>query len=171
MALEPPSTEAPAREPWRAANLSMLYPGLGQWELGDRGVALLFGVLYTVGWIVAVTFLLVPRLPGWVGTLCVFAVVVVYIASIVDAHRRARAANSEDQEHLRTSARDAWKTMLLNRLLPGLGHAYEQRWGAAVLWLVAFAIAALLPTPWNALAGVVVGLLLWNGWTKSRARR
>ena len=90
MTLEPPSNEAPAREPWRAANLSMLYPGLGQWDLGNPGVAIAFGVLYAVAWVVAFTFMLAPRLPGWVGMLCLIAVVAVNIASIADAHRRPR---------------------------------------------------------------------------------
>jgi signal peptidase I len=165
------ATEAPTREPWRAANLSMMLPGLGQWEAGERMPALLFGSGSALLWILSLTFLLVPRLPGWVGTIGVFAWVALFAASIVDAHRRVRDANAPEQEEMRTSSRDAWKTVFLNRLVPGLGHAYEGRWGGAVAWFLGFLLALALPRPLGALAAAAVfGGAVWRGWSRTRAR-
>jgi len=163
--------ETPVREPWRAANLSLVLPGLGQWEMGERSRGLFFIVTSAILWFISGAFLLVPRLPGWVGMIGVFVWVAFGIFAIADAHRRARSVNTPEQEDTRRSHRDAWKTVFLNRQIPGVGHAYEGRWGGAALWLLAYFISWSLPTPLDAFAGAaVMAGVIWRGWTRTRAR-
>lgn len=169
--LQSAAIETPSFEPWRAANLSMMLPGLGQWEAGERARGLFFGVTSVVLWLLAVLFFAVPRLPGWVGMLLVLPSAAIDLWAIVDAHRRAKAANTVEQEAARTSRRDAWKAVFLNRLLPGLGHAYEGRWGGAIAWFLGFVVVLLLPKPLDALgAGAVLAGAVWRGWARTRAR-
>lgn len=164
-------TEAPAREPWRAVNLSMMLPGLGQLEAGERAAGWFFLVGSLVLWLLAVAFFFLPPLPGWVGVVLIFMTLAFDIAAIFDAYAKAKSANTPEQEETRTSQRDAWKTTFFNRLLPGIGHAYEGRWWGAVLWLVGFLLAASLPATVGALASAaVMGGAVWHGWARTRAR-
>ena len=161
-----------AREPWRAVNLSLVFPGLGQWDAGRRGAAALQAGAALILLAGTIACIVVPALPGWMSLVLAGLFVVLSIASMVDAHRQAVATRSPEDESTRQSSRDAWKTLFLNRFIPGLGHAYEGRWGGAVLWCLAFILVTYPEGRWSPVArAIVLGGVVCDGWAKGRGRR
>src|SRR5262245_23240314 len=109
------AVESPAlaREPWRAANLSLMVPGLGQLEMGARAAGWFFIVTSVLLWLLGAAFFVTPGLPGTVGVVLLVLALLFDIVAVVDAHARAKSANTPEQEETRTSQRDAWKTIFL----------------------------------------------------------
>ena len=132
------------KEPWLAANLSLLCPGMGQfyaraWLSGGiyLGVAVVLGIIALVfhaldalAW-----YLVVPIVLGAAGT---------WIASIPNAHRRAREQNTPIMEQTRKREKDPFLAAMLGRFIPGAGHLYcGQLVLASALLMGTIAVAAL----------------------------
>ncbi len=132
------------KEPWLAANLSLLVPGAGQfyaraWLAGGiylgvavvlSTVALILHALDALVWYVAV-----PIVLGLAGT---------WIASIPNAHRRAREQNTPVMEQTRKRAKDPFLAAMLGRFIPGAGHLYCGQLGlASALLMGTIALAAM----------------------------
>ena len=121
------------REPWLAANLSAMIPGLGQLYAGRRLAA---GLLF-LGWsacaAAALWLLLTPEGSVAAGLAMLAAALFVFLANVVEAHAGARRANPPAFEAERRREKDPWLAVLLTVILPGLGHAYLRRWLVAGL--------------------------------------
>ena len=148
---------ARSREPWLAASLSLLLPGVGHLYAGRRvrGVVVILAAValgaLTVGTV------LHPRCPLWPAMVLALLGTGLTVLSIVDAHRTARAANTEAVEGQRRSHKDGWVAVFLTGILPGVGHFYLGRiaWGLLFLmgWLV---LGVILPSPKGASAAFVL---------------
>jgi TM2 domain-containing membrane protein YozV len=132
------------KEPWLAANLSLLVPGAGQfyaraWLAGGiyLGVAV---VLCLVGAILHA----VDALPWYVAVPIAMGLAGTWIASVPNAHRRAREQNTPIMEQTRKRAKDPFLSAMLGRLVPGAGHLYCGQMGlASALLMGTIALAAL----------------------------
>jgi signal peptidase I len=119
------------KEPWLAANLSLLLPGLGQlytsaWVAGGIYLGIAAVLLGTAG-----LLHLLGALPWFVAVPIAMGLAGVWIASIPDAHRRARELNTPIMEQQRKRTRDPYLSALLGRFVPGAGHLYCGQLGIA----------------------------------------
>ncbi len=148
----------PTRDPWLAVNLSLVLPGLGQLYAGARKRGALL-VLASVAAYAGLHWTIFS--PG--GDLTDIAVVLgataaLVVASLFDAHRCARKANSPAAEQARKQGKDPYLAVFLTRLLPGLGHLYAGRPAAGIVLLLILAALCVLPVPKR---GEIAMLLLW----------
>ncbi|HEY9747945.1 MAG TPA: signal peptidase I, partial [Allocoleopsis sp.] len=126
------------KEPWLAVALSRLVPGTGQIYAGKtrRGVFII-GVetllLVVGGWL-----LIAPTGNVRIGLVLLLLAGLIPIWNLFDAYICTKRANSIEFEQSRKQAKDPWLAVFLSQILPGLGHAYLNKWGWAVLWLIGF---------------------------------
>jgi len=160
-------------EPWLAAGLSILVPGLGQLYAGRPGRAAVFfagslaSLAGVVGCILSETRYSPVELAGWFTVLVVFEPGSWFDAFLL-ARRRARSGFGNPTEPVG----DAPRVMALSAVLPGLGHVflYGRRWYSRLL-LAPFLLApALILMTATALSDAPVPgwprwLMRWNGWT------
>ena len=116
------------KEPWLAVNLSLLWPGIGQFYAGAPKAGLLF-VVASLGLTAGLLWAVVgPGLDGTSGVGLAAALfgadAVLLIASLVHAHRCSRRANSPAAEATRKLHKDRYLAIFLSRILPGIGHVY-----------------------------------------------
>jgi signal peptidase I len=132
-----------AREPWLAAGLSLLLPGLGHLYSGARwtGAGLALAFLLAVG--TAAASILLPQGHLWVAGLATLAAAGLVGVCPALAYRAARRRNSPEAEGVRRASRDPFLAVFLTLLLPGLGHLYlRRRWKG--LLLIGLTVGALL---------------------------
>jgi len=152
------------REPWLAALLSGIWPGVGQMHAGEptRGAWLAAAYLaaaITFGW-----HMVAERGDMRIAVVAVLAMSALAVGSMVDAHHRVRDANAPEFEEARRRQPDPWKAAWLSRVVPGLGHFYIGRRPVGIAFLIgAGAIALVRPKPvgdvlYTALAIAAVGL-------------
>lgn len=159
------------KQPWLAANLSFLLPGLGQHYVGARAAALGFGLLALSLLLPGALFIFAPNLFAPAGMLAVIFGWLVWLLSVWDAHRRARRTLAEEQDDDRRSRRDGWKAAFLTRFLPGLGHAYDRRFAPAIVFFLTFVVLSAIEHPVaEAAAAVVAGFAFWDSLSRSDAR-
>lgn len=123
------------KQPWLAVNLSLLLPGLGQ----------LYANQWTKGILLGLIFLgLVSR-----GVWSIFAAegstaagfwqlgiaAILYGLNLWDAHRSIQKPNSA-RPLTQSRPKDAWYSLFLSQLLPGLGHFYLEQALLGGLFLV-----------------------------------
>ena len=161
-----------AKEPWLGVNLSLCLPGLGDWYAGSRAAgALLLGAEAALiglgGW-----FAFTPGGNGAIGMILLIGTVPLWLFSAWSAHRACRARATPEFEELRQSQRDAWKAVVLSRIIPGLGQIYDRRTVAGALLLVVAALMMALPGPAGALlyGSLAAGAAL-DAWRNARGRR
>lgn len=163
----------PARSPWFAVNLSLLFPGLGQLRLGQRirgGLWLLgsLGLLGAIFW----CYLAPDGNAQWGAGLLGMGVML-WLFNLIDAHACAtggwkdpasfgllkshpasqslRAASKSP----RTLTDDPWFGILLAQVIPGLGQLYRRQYGvAALLFVLMFASLTLLAGQLGLILGV-----------------
>lgn len=156
-------------DPWFAVNLSLLWPGLGQWAQGRSLAALLWGV-GTAGLLALVlwSFLSPYGDVRW-GSAGLGMGVLVWLFNLIDAHSPlGYPAQDQPVQPLDGEARIAglsiqvasgpagaisrrWLGLFLGQLLPGLGHLYCQQTIAGGLFL-GFTILCLgLASTWPSL--------------------
>ena len=80
-------------EPWRAVNFSLLLPGLGHWDLGERVRGLGWAAAALALWITGCAFLVLPRLNAPIGIVCLISAIVVIVLGALDAYRIAARRN------------------------------------------------------------------------------
>lgn len=167
--------ERPAKEPWLAASLSWLLPGLGQFYAGAwLGGAAMLGLNLLVG--IGTTWaLFCPQGTMLAAVVMILACLLLAALNIWLAHRAARRVNSPAGEVARKACKDPYLAFFLSLLLPGIGHLYLRRWVWGIaLFLVAMAIARL-PILWsiavNGLFAPVAALLAWRAGPPQRQGR
>jgi len=127
------------KEPWLAANLSWLLPGIGHLYSGaySCGVSLivLTGFIY-LSWLVSLISTRTPIIISLLINLCSRLILPVY-ASLC-AFRFNKSRNTEDFERERTLSKDPWLAVFLSLLLPGAGHAYLRKGVFFILYVASF---------------------------------
>lgn len=125
------------KEPWLAVNLSSLLPGLGQiysgrkyqgWTLLVIQFLLMLLTVYCLTSSVPIEYAALP-ITGYFG-LVVF--------SLFDAYSAAKQGNSAEFMEFRTTTKDPWLAIFLNRIfiLP-IGHLYLGKlWGGLIILAV-----------------------------------
>jgi signal peptidase I len=137
-------THIDSKEPWFAANLSGFIPGLGQ----------MYASKYPRGWAILIFYWLLISIGFWLsidpyGSIAIglgiffFAIIILWVWNIFDAHRTARGMNSIEFELERKQNKDAWLAVFLSRITPGSGHRYLKKSKVGTLFLIAFLLAYL----------------------------
>jgi signal peptidase I len=135
--VEPPAVAA-GRDPWHSAYGSMNFPGLGQFENGQRALGLAFAAGMLACLAAALVALASPSIPLGVFGLAVLGAVAIVLASVLQSIGRARS--------LRPDAAPAtvWRSAFWSRFLPGLGQLTERRLGAGFAFLAGSLVLASL---------------------------
>lgn len=161
-----------SKEPWLGANLSLCFPGLGQWYAGARAAGALeigAGLVLTIG---GGIFMFAPGLNGAVGLILLVGLIPLWLFSAWTAHRACRDRAGPGFDEFRRSQRDAWKAVFLARFLPGLGQLYDRRIAIGAGFLVAAAALGPVDGPAGSLLyGSLVAVGCVEAWLRSRGRR
>ena len=116
-----------SKEPWLAAIFSLLWPGVGHFYGGKKGiggciiltsVVLLTGAFYLIWSYEGDTML------GWVLLLILFFL---WFISIFHSFHVVRISNTKDFERERRGNKDRYFAVLLSFVAPGAGHLYLKR--------------------------------------------
>lgn len=134
------------KDAWLAANLSLLFPGLGQIYVGQ----LIRGVLF-VGMAIALIWLtfwsiLSPVGNTLIGLGCILPVVFLYIVDLFEAYRGVTGGSILELSRQDASQKESWLAVFLSQLLPGLGQVYLQQnlLGAGLMFAMAIAASGLI---------------------------
>ena len=130
-----------AREPWLAAVLSTMIPGAGQAYAGKKGNGAVIFAITLAAWCAVYYSILGSR--GGIAAAAAFVLapfsLAFYVWNIFNAFRITRKQNPAQFEETRTSSKDAWLAVFLNRfILPGTGNIYLGRKAEGILILVGF---------------------------------
>ncbi|MDJ0735475.1 MAG: signal peptidase I [Nostocaceae cyanobacterium] len=122
------------KNPWLAANLSMLLPGLGQiyvnqWTKGLLIVFAFIGFLWHGIWSILAAEGNTVR-----GLWLLVIAIAIYVVSLWDAYHTAQQRLSTREK---TKCKDAWYSVFLSQVLPGLGHLYLDKVVLGGLFLIA----------------------------------
>lgn len=121
------------KEPWLAANLSYLVPGIGQFYAGAwaAGTTFLAGSAMLA---MAAQWGFLAR-DGSVAFALLAAILLAnfWLFNVYHAHRCARNLNTPEANRARRRAFDPYLAVFLTQPLPGIGHFYLRRWGLGLL--------------------------------------
>ena len=126
-------------DPWLGVNLSMFWPGLGQFYAGRWGIGL--GLLVTEGLLLAIAVWSIFSAEGDTTTGLIFltAAIALYGFSLLDVLLSITAENpSAYPEKIPRRHKNIWFAVVVTRVLPGLGHFYQQQF---VIGLILFTLA------------------------------
>jgi signal peptidase I len=116
------------KDPWLAVNLSMFFPGLGQLYAGKvlRGLIWLITQVFLI--IYACWSIFAAEGQTMTGLLCLSLAVSLYLGNILDAHLCVYYQyQSQIGEKIPRKRKNPWFGMFASRILPGLGHFYNQQ--------------------------------------------
>ena len=133
------------KEPWLAASLSWLLPGIGHLYLGTYGLGTFFlglGSLIYISWIISLLSTWTIIIPTMILKLSNFIVLPIYVSW--NSFRLTKRHNSEDFERERTFSKDPWLAVFLSVLLPGLGHIYLRKWIVGILSFLGLFVIVLI---------------------------
>lgn len=120
------STLAP--EPWLAVNLSMFFPGIGQFYAGRKLKGLGFLGSQVILIAIAIWSIFSPTGNTVTGLVCLFPIIVIYILNLFDAYYSAtQQLNNQVSENIPRIHKDPWFAVFLSRILPGLGQLYVEK--------------------------------------------
>lgn len=116
------------KDPWLAVNLSMFFPGLGQWYAGQR-IQGLFWAIVQLSLIIFMFWSIFSHRGQIIASLwTLIAIIVVYILNIFHAHRSVYLARGDRTlEKIPRKRKNPWFAVFASRVLPGLGHLYGDR--------------------------------------------
>ncbi len=127
------------REPWVAAALSWLVPGMGQLYVRSWLPALVFLALAGALNVVLLAALTSPSLSLlWLAPFKVCGALLLPILAAFGAYRDAVRRNTPEFVRDRGLAKDPWLAVFLSLVLPGAGHAYIRKGGLALMAAVIF---------------------------------
>ncbi len=138
--------KAKTKEPWLAVGLSHMFPGLGQLYAGGLVRGLLFLLASMALLYGAEQTFIAPEADTRWSFILLFALIILVIFNLFDAHRAARKENPEAFESARKASKDPWLAVFLSQLLPGLGHFYLRKWMSGIGALFLFGLIAMVVT-------------------------
>ncbi|MBD2099187.1 signal peptidase I [Trichocoleus sp. FACHB-591] len=131
-----------SKDAWFAANLSLLFPGLGQIYVGQIVRGLLFaGMAIALIWL-AFWSIFSPAGNTLIGLSCILPVVFIYIVDLFEAYRGVTGGSILEVHKEDASQKESWLAVFLSQLLPGLGQVYLQQNLLGTVLIVAMIVAA-----------------------------
>ncbi len=157
------------REPWLAANLSLLFPGAGQIYAGKilKGITFLLGEIFIIAQSVQLIFSSTGNTVT--GLTLLIPIVAIYIFNIFDARQSVKKYHPQPSTslsqtnlptyksfslHSSSTPKDPWLAVFLSQILPGLGHFYLEKLMAGGILLICIIIFANLASLFSALLAV-----------------
>ncbi|NEP18169.1 MAG: hypothetical protein F6J97_14900, partial [Leptolyngbya sp. SIO4C1] len=104
-------------QPWLAVNLSLLWPGMGQCYSGAWGKGLLLGLSFALLLGRGLWSMFAATGSTSAGFWQLGIAAAIFGGSLWDAYRSAEPQQTSGKK-------DAWYSLFLSQLLPGLGHFY-----------------------------------------------
>lgn len=126
-------------DPWLGVNLSMFWPGLGQFYAGRWAMGL--GLLVTEGLLLAIAAwsIFSPEGDTLTGLIFLTTAIALYGFNLLEVLLGIIAVNpSAYPEKIPRRHKNIWFAVVVTRVLPGLGHFYQQQF---VVGLILFALA------------------------------
>ncbi len=154
-------TKLGAKEPWLAANLSLLAPGVGQFYGRRHLLGILIAVFEGFFFGLGVWQFLHPTGNTLAGEVLLVVFALGYVGNVVHAQHVTARSNGRDFEALRKSTKDPWLAVFMGRVLPGLGHFYLRQWTFGAVFLAVTAAGALLLKD-NGTGGVLFNIVLYS---------
>ncbi|HEY9665372.1 MAG TPA: signal peptidase I [Coleofasciculaceae cyanobacterium] len=117
-----------APEPWLAVNLSMFFPGIGQFYAGEqlKGVGFLCSQVVLIA--IAAWSIFSANGNTVTGLGCLLLIFAVYILNLFDAYTCAyKQLDVPLAEKIPRIQKDPWFAVFLSRILPGLGQLYLEK--------------------------------------------
>lgn len=148
------------KEPWLAVNLSKLLPGIGQIYAGKATKGYTILLSYFLLTIVSIVLLINSQGNYFIGiTALIIALVILPIWNLFDAHHTAKSRNSREFESMRKESKDPWLGVFLSGFIPGLGHAYHEKWLISGLFFAVFIATFFVPNPQTPSIAILAVLL------------
>lgn len=139
----PSSSPSPvAKDPWLAVNLSMFFPGLGQWYAGKTVKACFWALGQTI-----LIFWTIWSIFGHNGLVSwglggLIALVILYVFNIFDAHWSVYYGQKDQNlEKIPRKRKNPWFAVFANRVMPGLGQLYADKVILGIVFLAVSLIA------------------------------
>ena len=133
------------KEPWLAASLSWLLPGIGHLYSGAYGqgafLLLFFGLIY-ISWIILSISTWTPIIPTIL--LGFFGFIILSVYASWSSFRLTKRHNTEDFESERTLSKDPWLAVFLSVVMPGSGHIYLRKWIVGILFFLGLFLLVLI---------------------------
>ncbi len=129
------------KDPWLAANLSMFFPGIGQFYAGKPIKGLIFFTFQLTLLISGVWSIFAPDGKILRGFIILLLAGVFYLFNMLDAlldvhhHQKHENAEKIPRKH-----KNPWFAVFISRILPGLGHIYLSR---SILGLILLCISLI----------------------------
>jgi signal peptidase I len=142
-AISPPHPiHSPVKDPWLAVNLSMFFPGLGQWYANKNQKATVWAIVQATLIIVTIWSIFSHNgRVGW-GLAGIVALVIVYISNVFDAHWSVYYSRQNNSlEKIPRKQKNPWFAVFANRIMPGLGQLYADKVSLGIIFLTISLIA------------------------------
>lgn len=124
------------KDPWLAVNLSMFFPGLGQFYAGkiSRGIGFfLFQIVFLA---IALKSIFTPDGNTVNGLIELSITIILYLINILDAHLCVYYQQGDKTlEKIPRQHKNPWFAVFVSRILPGLGQLYSNQSIIGVLML------------------------------------
>ena len=115
------------KDPWLAVNLSMIFPGIGQFYAGNYLQGFLFLNSQILILILVVWNIFAAQGNTLTGLIFLIISIVLYLINIIESHFTLyRQINDPNLEKIPRRTKNIWFAIFLTRVLPGLGHLYLQ---------------------------------------------
>ena len=132
----PYATNSQAKDPWLAVNLSMFFPGLGQWYANKNQKATILAIAQVILIIVTIWSIFSHNGPVSWGLGGIVALVIVYISNIFDAHWTVYYSRQNNSlEKIPRQQKNPWFAVFANRIIPGLGQLYADKVILGIIFL------------------------------------
>ncbi len=116
------------KDPWLAVNLSMFFPGLGQFYAGNYLQGFLFFNGQILWLVLTVWHMFAAKGNTVTGFICLGMTIIFYFISLIEAHLSVyKKRNDPNLEKIPRKHKNLWFAIFITRILPGLGHLYLQR--------------------------------------------
>ena len=131
------------KEPWLAVNLSLFFPGIGQFYTGNiaRGCFLILIQLGLYGLSIGLIFSSTGNII--LGSLVLGISLCFSVWTIFDSYQCAEKINHLILKKRKKRVKDPWFAVFLSRLIPGVGHLYMNKVWLSIL-LFTFFVSSLL---------------------------
>jgi signal peptidase I len=138
----PHQINSDVKDPWLAVNLSMFFPGLGQWYANKNQKATILAIAQIILIIITIWSIFVHNGHVSWGLGGIVALVIVYVGNVFDAHWSVYDSRQDDNlEKIPRKQKNPWFAVFANRIMPGLGQLYADNVILGIIFLAISLIA------------------------------
>ncbi|MGK7930395.1 MAG: signal peptidase I [Microcystaceae cyanobacterium] len=144
------------KDPWLAANLSMFFPGIGQFYAGKSSKGFIFLIAQIILLIAGFWSIFAANGHPLSGLITLLLAGVLYLFNVLDAHLSVyHDQKHEIKEKIPRKHKNPWFAVFASRILPGLGHFYLKRSFLGLIFLTLSLVFLQLNNFFQALLFVV----------------